>query len=109
AGPEAGRLKYEDTLGEFVTSLLLGNFTGEKASAARAAAGWGGDRIAVFENEELKQRRIVWKSRWDSAADADEFYLAYSAALAAKYPGMRTDSPRSATADERVVLERSGT
>lgn len=108
AGAEAGKLRYEDTMGEFATSLLLGNFTSEKASAAKAAAGWGGDRVAVFEDGSSSYRRIVWKTNWDSTEDAEEFFEAYSAALSTKYSGLKVEPQRAITVDGAVALGRAG-
>jgi len=47
--------------------------------AARAAAGWGGDRAYLFEREG-DASLFVWKSAWDKHTDAEEFYRAYNAA-----------------------------
>jgi hypothetical protein len=50
-----------------VESLLRPN----ARNADAAAAGWGGDRFAVYRKEE--RRLLVWWTEWDSAADAREF------------------------------------
>jgi hypothetical protein len=44
--------------------------------ATRAAAGWGGDRAFLFERSEGSL--FVWKTVWDKAADAEEFFRAYN-------------------------------
>ena len=73
--PDAGAdILFEDTLGEFVISVMLGLDEKDRRAATQAAAGWGGDRIAVFGNEAAKTLRLVWKSSWDSEEDAREFY-----------------------------------
>jgi hypothetical protein len=63
-------------LGELgVRGLLLKSLS--RASAERAAAGWGGDRAYLFArgaNETL----FVWATAWDSSADAREFFRAYN-------------------------------
>ena len=46
--------------------------------AARAAAGWGGDRAYLFENE-AGAPLFVWQTVWDSHAEAAEFLRAYAA------------------------------
>jgi hypothetical protein len=38
-----------------------------------AAAGWGGDRIAMWERDESGSWAIAWRTAWDTKADADEF------------------------------------
>ena len=64
-------------LGELgVRGLLLGRVAA--AEATRAAAGWGGDRAGLFEREG-RAPLFVWKSVWDTAADAREFFAAYVA------------------------------
>jgi hypothetical protein len=64
---EVGR----NVLGELQTRVMLGR------QGARAAAGWDGDRYAVFEGSEGKLG-LVWLSTWDSEDDAREFAQAYA-------------------------------
>ena len=83
------RVVAEDTLGEFQTSLLLANldpgegFNGFSGSiqipeaARNAAAGWDGDRYALWEDEGSGET-LVWRTAWDTPEDA----RAFSAALA---------------------------
>jgi hypothetical protein len=62
-----------NTLGELQTAVLL-----EMApDAGEAAAGWDGDRYAVYENDEGKLG-LAWFTTWDSADDAREFAYTYS-------------------------------
>lgn len=59
------------TKGELFTRLVLEQeLSGERA--ARAAAGWGGDRMHLFTNGS-GGTGFVWTVRWDDAAEADEF------------------------------------
>ncbi len=62
---------FADTLGEFVISTLLGGWI-PTLRASSAAAGWGGDRVALYEKESGGQI-LTWNTKWDSAKDADEF------------------------------------
>jgi hypothetical protein len=48
------------------------------AEASRAAAGWGGDRAFLFEREG-RAPLFVWKTVWDGAVDAQEFYRSFNA------------------------------
>lgn len=64
---------YQDVLGEFATSILLGNFVDDKLRATEAAAGWGGDRVVVFEDQNSKQQILVWQTNWDTENDAIQF------------------------------------
>ena len=54
--------------------LLAGVPAGE---AARAAAGWGGDRSFLFAREG-RGPLFVWQTLWDGGADAQEFYRAFN-------------------------------
>jgi hypothetical protein len=60
-----------NVLGELQTSVMLGR------AGPKAAAGWDGDRYAVFEGSKEKLG-LVWFSTWDSADDAREFARAYT-------------------------------
>jgi hypothetical protein len=57
----------QDTLGEEQLQVWLGGQV-----KADAAAGWGGDRIALLEGPK-EQWAIAWHTVWDSDADAAEF------------------------------------
>lgn len=64
---EVGR----NVLGELQIQVMLGR------QGTQAAAGWDGDRYAVFEGEGGKLG-LAWLSTWDSEADAREFAQAYA-------------------------------
>ena len=66
---EAGR----NVLGEMQLAILL-----KKHGGKDAAAGWDGDRYAVFEGPTAKLG-LVWVSTWDSTDDAREFQRGYAA------------------------------
>jgi hypothetical protein len=57
----------DETLGEYQTRLLLKN----TPDAAGAAAGWDGDRYAVFTKD--KRTALVWLTTWDSPGDSQQF------------------------------------
>lgn len=66
----------EDTFGEFylreyLSQQLMSNVV------ETAATGWGGDRYAVYWNENTEQLVMVYKLVWDSVADGEEFFAAY--------------------------------
>jgi hypothetical protein len=69
-------LGLEDTLGEFQLKVWLANAAGgvatDQANAAKAAAGWGGDRVTVLDGPG-GATAVVIRSEWDSASDAAEF------------------------------------
>ena len=64
-------------LGEIgVRGLLMAGMS--EKDAARAAAGWGGDRAYLFEKQGSAPL-FVWKTVWDKQGDAVEFFDAYNA------------------------------
>jgi hypothetical protein len=79
------RVVDEDTLGELQTAVLLADFepgegfneiTGDIAlpeSARNAAAGWDGDRFALWEDGDGEREALVWRSVWDTPQDARAF------------------------------------
>jgi len=73
--PSGGRVLNEGVLGE----ILIRTFLGDGASE-EAAAGWGGDRFRVFDLS--GKTLLVWRSVWDSPADASEFLAAAQAQMA---------------------------
>jgi hypothetical protein len=88
--PEVGQAKpsFEGTLGEFLIRVLLraGPPEGEVEAAADAAAGWDGDHYAVLENGS-GWSRLIWRSVWDSEADAREFRDVLKAYAGRRFPG----------------------
>ncbi|HEX8459180.1 MAG TPA: hypothetical protein VF656_17945 [Pyrinomonadaceae bacterium] len=72
------RLAASTPLGELgVRGLLLKTLAATEA--ARAAAGWGGDRAYLFERDGGTTPLFVWKTLWDRPEDAAEFFRAYNA------------------------------
>jgi hypothetical protein len=69
-------LGLEDTLGEFQLKVWLANAADgaatEQGNATEAAAGWGGDRVAVLYGPGGATAAVI-NSEWDSPADAAEF------------------------------------
>lgn len=61
-----------NVMGELQTAVLLRSHGGKPA-----AAGWDGDRYAVFEGPDGKLA-LVWLSTWDSEDDAREFARSYA-------------------------------
>jgi hypothetical protein len=66
----------QDTLGEFKLEILLRDAGGAVATAAvAAAAGWGGDRVALVDGPDGAQG-VVLDTAWDTTKDAAEFAAA---------------------------------
>src|SRR5262249_1959000 len=65
---EVGR----NVVGEMTLGVLLGRHGG-----TNAAAGWDGDRFAVFE-QPGGRLGLVWMTTWDTEDDAGEFLRGYA-------------------------------
>ncbi len=78
-GPGQGwQPTISNRMGEFKTLALLEHFLGP-GRASDAASGWDGDIYAAFERG--SDLVFIWKSVWDSPADAIEFRDAYGAVV----------------------------
>ncbi len=75
------------------------------AEAARAAAGWGGDRAYLFEKAGSAPL-FVWQTVWDRPSDAEEFFAAYNR-LRARGGAKAIESPATGDAT-RAVWQESG-
>jgi hypothetical protein len=63
----------QDTYGEFQLQVWLRGSGGAISSAAAiAAAGWGGDRLALLDGPN-GARAVAMLTAWDTAQDATEF------------------------------------
>jgi hypothetical protein len=65
SGPAGARLLSEGTLGELLIRSLL------EAGGEAAAEGWGGDGWRLYDSG--GRTLLLWRSEWDSPADAREF------------------------------------
>lgn len=73
----------QDTLGEFVLELWLRDLGGlTRAQSQPAAAGWGGDRVALVEGPDGAWA-VALQIAWDTTGDAGEFADAAEPALSA--------------------------
>jgi hypothetical protein len=68
----------EQTLGEFLTRVLLTS-THSAPEAAAIASGWRGDQLLVFTHK--GQAVTTWITAWRSEKDALAFYRAYEKSL----------------------------
>jgi hypothetical protein len=69
--PRGATKVYENDMGEFGTRLALHRYLNDPQTAARAAAGWDGDRFMVVEGK--GGTGLIWALVWDSAIEAAEF------------------------------------
>ncbi len=95
---------YERLDGNVFGALLWRIFLEEKApgvAAGDVAEGWGGDRYDVIEKQD--RHVLIWRTVWDSEADAQEFVAAYRAVLQHKYPGRLSPTSGPAGAETYAV------
>lgn len=77
-------------LGEIgVRGLLMAGMPAREA--ARAAAGWGGDRAYLFERDGHASL-FIWKTVWDKREDASEFFRAYNTLQQGRSTPVATDA-----------------
>jgi hypothetical protein len=74
-------VRRETTLGEAWIGIWLAGIGADQASADQAAAGWGGDRIAVASGPGGAWA-LAWRISWDAPIEAREFATAYATASA---------------------------
>jgi hypothetical protein len=103
-----------DVNGEWGTYLILDQFLKAAAESREAAAGWGGDGYAVYENR-AGEVLYVAVSAWDREKDAREFFDAYVKRTEMRYPGVRPSSGQTLanlrqfeTADGGVLIQIRG-
>ncbi len=78
-----------DVIGEFQWRIIFREH-GLTAEADSAAAGWGGDRYAVFKRKDSDATLLLLRTSWDSEADAKEFAAAYRRLLEVKHAAAPT-------------------
>jgi hypothetical protein len=106
---EGWREIEHDVLGEWYTRLTLDEYLDEDL-AAMAAEGWGGDYYVALYQDEMDQGAFILMTIWDTARDAEEFYLAFEEYGETRY-GNGTLSTLSTTWDSNegsVMVERWG-
>jgi hypothetical protein len=101
-----------DVNGEWNFYLILDQFLQASVESHRAAAGWGGDRYAVYEN---RKGDVIYisLSAWDTERDAREFFDAYVKRTDLRYPDGQivSSSPDSRflrTSEGAVIIEMRG-
>ena len=111
-GPAWKRVDY-DVNGEWGCYLILDEFLNDTTESKQAAAGWAGDRFALYETGKPDQFFVAQLTAWDTALDAQEFFSAYARRTARRYADARelkSDDDRFEwqTSSGRVVLELRG-
>src|SRR5437016_3338038 len=83
--PASWKRIASDVDGEWGFYLILDQFLKSPVESKQAAAGWAGDRFALYENAK-GEVVYVSVSVWDSANDAREFFDAYVKRTQLRYP-----------------------
>lgn len=73
-----------NSIGEFLWRTIFREH-GLRDEAERLAAGWDGDRYAVFQHKEDGRLLLLLSTSWDTESDAIEFADGYSRLLKVKY------------------------
>jgi hypothetical protein len=113
---EAWSVAKSDTLGEFMTYLLLSYGADAFAQisddqAITASAGWGGDHYLVFASAEGDQVLMSAEWAWDTDKDAAEFHSRMKEYLDMRFRGEETEVSAGdcwTMNDETTCIFRSG-
>lgn len=102
-----------DVQGEWGCYILLDEVLQTIDVSKRAAAGWGGDRYALFVGPKQTDVVVALKTVWDTEADAHEFFDAYVRRTTKHYgvePSEVAPADRQVwmTKEGAVVVERQG-
>jgi hypothetical protein len=98
---EGWMLLHDRTMGEFyLREYLRTQLTGR--DAGNAAAGWGGDRYHIYQNEATGQLAWVLRIAWDTPEDAAEFDAAYETFGNARFEDGLRDAPCWSDDDESL-------
>ena len=106
-----------DVNGEWSYVQILDEFLRSEKESQQAAAGWGGDRFAVYENTTTQQVLLAQLTAWDTERDAIEFFDAYVKRTGRRYKDAVADTRASVPVETRrvwhtgeglVALERQG-
>jgi hypothetical protein len=111
-GPSWKKIDY-DVNGEWGYYLILDQFLTNAAESKRAAAGWAGDRYALYEEPKSGNVLMVQLSVWDTEEDAQEFFAAYVKRTRQRYStaiqeSTSDTSPQWRTAEGQVLVEIRG-
>ena len=97
-------LLHEDAIGELTWRIIFAEFDMADAGQS-AAAGWNGDRFAMFRSRDGEALLYLLYTSWDSNGDAVEFEDRYRELLALKYPSDATGYTLSRQGRDVLVVE----
>jgi hypothetical protein len=91
----------DDVNGEWGFYLILDQFLSDSAYSKTAAAGWSGDRFALYEDPKTGSLFVAQVTVWDTPVDAKEFFEAYAKRTLRRYPNAKELDEKA----EKSVLE----
>lgn len=91
-----------DVNGEWTFYLILDQFLNASAESRRAAAGWAGDRYALYKGSKPGDVVILQLTAWDTPNDAREFFDAYAKRTWRRYPKAEAIETTSDEAEKGV-------
>jgi len=108
-----------DVNGEWGCYLILDQFINSDETSKQAAAGWAGDRFAVYEKDSSGDVFLAQLTAWDTEVDSQEFFDAYAKRTAKRYPQAKSSTQQPEvtpeghryswkTSDGNIILERRG-
>jgi hypothetical protein len=110
--PGVGAPSATDVAGELVIRAWLATGWAPEV-AARAAAGWGGDRVALYGSGPTAQDAgapgapLAWLTVWDDAGEADDFARAARVVLERMAERGTSEDASQASSPEGVVFSSS--
>ena len=114
-GPTWRRID-SDVNGEWGCYLILDEFLNNTTESKQAAAGWGGDRFALYETGKPGEIFVAQLTAWDTPDDAREFFDAYAKRTSKRYREAKESKSNNADAEQivwdtatgRVAMELRG-
>ena len=111
-GPSWKRIDY-DVNGEWGCYLVLDEFLNDAVESKKAAAGWAGDRFALYETAKSGELFVAQLTGWDTPQDAQEFFAAYAKRTGHRYAGATETKATDTridwqTSEGGVVMELRG-
>jgi hypothetical protein len=94
-----------DVSGEWGYYLVLDQYLKNAAESKRAAAGWGGDRFAIYEGPRKSGMFLAQVTAWDTPADAREFFDAYLERTTKRFPEVTEFNGRISSDDNEALQE----
>ena len=90
--------------------MWIDEFLKDDEMSKAAAAGWGGDRYAVYQGPSPTDVCVLQLSVWDTPADAREFADAYARRSSLRYGMARTPAGPQPwhTGEGDVVIDQRG-